>query len=158
MTTNEYTGTNTYNKNLTLEQRITIASLIESNRNLDGSLKIKLKDIGKILGKDPTSVSKEVKLNVELFVFKKKDYKYTNKYCNVCNKKDSCSKKAILGNTKGQCDDFKDRFCPHTIKFPYCCNGCCKRGFVHILKDTMYHLRLKIYILINLKNLELVSC
>lgn len=129
MTTNEYTGTNTYNKHLTLEQRITIASLIESNRNLDGSLKIKLKDIGKILGKDPTSVSKEVKRNVELFVFKKKDYKYTNKYCNVCNKKDSCSKKAILGNTKGQCDDFKDRFCPHTIKFPYCCNGCCKRGF-----------------------------
>lgn len=50
-----------YQKALTLEDRNSLANIIATHREKNGSLTIKLNDIAKKLEKDPTTLSKEVK-------------------------------------------------------------------------------------------------
>ena len=50
-----------YQKALTLEDRNSLANIIATNRDNDGSLKLTLNSIANMLEKDPTTLSKEVK-------------------------------------------------------------------------------------------------
>ena len=117
-----------YNKHLTLNDRINIKVLIETNRNQDGSLKRTLNSIADILEKDPTTISKEIKSHATLFSYPTINYVLTSKYCNRCAKKDICKFKESTIGLKGKCEYFERKYCPYTLKFPYVCNGCSKRG------------------------------
>ena len=139
MATNiKHTKSEKYNKALTLEDRNNIANIIASNRNPDGSLNIKLNDIAKILQKDPTTISKEIRKHKSNFKFKPYDYLFTNKFCKRCALAETCTIKETLDGHRGPCKDFQQRYCKYTLKFPYVCNGCQKRG-VCTLPQTYYH-------------------
>ena len=127
MATNiRYTESDKYNKPLTLEDRIKIREIISTNRADDGSMTILLNDIAKMLKKDPTTISKEIKKNREFKAAKEVDFAYTKKYCERCTKLKTCPKNHLNDNCKGTCDDFKLIICKHLKKFPSICNGCKK--------------------------------
>ena len=90
-----------YNKALTLEDRNNLANIISCNRNLDGSLSIKLNDIAKLLQKDPTTISKKVKKRHSIFKFNIPNYVYTNKYRSRCVNSNICKIKDTLTDDKG---------------------------------------------------------
>lgn len=133
-----------YNKHMGPEQRNSIANIIATNRNPDGSMKITLASIGRMLGKDPTSISKEVKNRRQRKGKYKLDLKPQN-YCIMCKQQKTCTVtnacpehcgKPCKGCTRcfQQCPSFQLKDCPHTSHFPWVCNGCCKRNicrYVH---------------------------
>lgn len=124
------------NKHLTLDQRVMIQKIISENRNKNGSLKIKLKDIADMLGKDPTTISKEVKKHRIIHTV---DTFNTIKYNIKCIKFNECAKE-IKKTTSciKSCSEFIERKCKHISKFPYVCNGCCKRAFCNFTKYLYY--------------------
>lgn len=123
-------------KHLTLEERATI--LIEIKKNTQ------LKEIALKTHKDPTTISKEVKLhrtckkhNLTSFVTNG----YNCKYYQSCNIKNLCSQnkcnflcKACRNiNCNKKCTKFEPYECKRLKRFPYVCNGCekvqgCKRN------------------------------
>lgn len=127
-----------YNKHMDLEQRNSIANIIATNRNPDGSMKITLASIGRMLGKDPTSISKEVKSRR----LQKGTYKWDLKpqnYCIMCKRQKTCTEKNVCPAHCGEfckgctrcflkCQLFQLKDCPHTSHFPWVCNGCSKRS------------------------------
>jgi IS30 family transposase len=116
------------NKHLSLEDRITIANLLDTNYSF--------KRIGTELGKDCTTISKEIRSHI---VFKR-----TGAYgrpFNACLHRFSCDMRMLctpccsgrkysfckfckLCNSK--CPDFEQEFCVRHNKPPYVCNGCDK--------------------------------
>lgn len=116
------------NKHLSLEDRITIANLLDKNYSF--------KRIGTELGKDCTTISKEIRSHI---VFKR-----TGAYgrpFNSCLHRFSCDMRILckpccsggkysfckfckLCNSK--CPDFEQEFCIGHNKPPYVCNGCDK--------------------------------
>ncbi len=127
---------NNYNKHLTLDQRIMIQKLITENRNKDGSLKIKLKNISDMLQKDPTTISKEVKKHRILHTTNSVVPALYNSRCLNFNKCTKEIKKAT--NCINTCRDFVERKCKNTSKFPYVCNGCSKRIGCNLTKYLYY--------------------
>lgn len=123
-------------KHLTLEERMTI--LIEIKKNTQ------LKEIALKIHKDPTTISKEVKLhrickkyNLSSFV----TCGYNCKYYQNCNIKNLCGQnkcnflcKACKNiNCNKKCEKFEPYECKRLKRFPYVCNGCdksqgCKRS------------------------------
>ena len=116
------------NKHLSLEDRITIANLLDKNYSF--------KRIGTELGKDCTTISKEIRSHI---VFKR-----TGAYgrpFNACLHRFSCDMRMLcipccsgrkysfckfckLCNSK--CPEFEQEFCIGHNKPPYVCNGCDK--------------------------------
>lgn len=128
------------NKHMTIEERLEIQRLISLNRDENGHLTIELKEIGKILGRDPTTVSKEVKQHR---VIKEMPirirYSNAKAYCRNCQKESKCKVKNSCGincpdECKGcisilnKCEEFILKTCVILNKFPYVCNGCPKRN------------------------------
>jgi len=131
---------------LTLEDR----NIIEEELNQGSTFT----DISKIIHKDPTTISKEVKRNFTTVTpssfnnsFNKCQKKRTCQLKNVCIKK--CD--TLCRNCKScnnLCPDFKqEEICERLLKTPYVCNGCLKRNgcrkdkLVYKSKeaDIMYH-------------------
>lgn len=114
------------NKHLTLEERYTIEHALKN--------RLSFKAIGRMVGKDCTTISKEVKSHL---VFEKKGAPYRpfndciNKtsclrygdICPSCNRS-SHNRCAFCGKCTSSCDDYVKEECSKLSKAPYVCNGC----------------------------------
>ena len=107
---------------LTLSDRI----YIESELNIGSTFK----SIADTLGKDPSTISKEVRLHrIVPDHFK---YKYNRFGCKECRYFRTCEKMKSLDDTRfyiyisfaRKCDDFNIFSCDRHYKAPYVCNGC----------------------------------
>lgn len=97
-----------YNKHLSLDDRITIQNLLDSNVNLTA--------IGKALGKHRTTVSKEIKLHRHM---KKGISSSINRI--RCSKHRTCSS---FGSSCQSCPDYEEPACERRDRSPFVCNGC----------------------------------
>ncbi|NLK27734.1 MAG: IS30 family transposase [Clostridiales bacterium] len=125
-------------KHLSLDERITIEKMLKSSYSF--------KAIGRELGRDCTSISKEVRNHI---IFRKtgsygrsfnncihrftcdKSYicdfpKCHNRYCRFCER---CTK---------ECNDFQEEICNRLSKPPYICNGCDKLRNCTLQKSFYY--------------------
>lgn len=118
------------NKHLTLDQRYKI------EHSLNNCMSFKA--IGLELGKDCTTVSKEIKAHI---IFEKKGAPYRSfndcihrkncsHYGDGCTE---CSRKSkkncwACGRCCSVCTDYEKEVCPLLTKPPYVCNGCSKRN------------------------------
>ena len=115
-------------KHLSLEDR----KYIERSLNRGSSFK----DIARFLCKDPTTISKEVKLHRVSDWYHKGTFFNAHNFCvhryqcrktNVCRKIILCSIKCTSCPTCNQtCPDFVKEQCNRLDKAPYVCNGCPK--------------------------------
>ncbi len=118
-------------KHMTLEQRDTI--LIEIKKGTS------LKEIAEKVGKDPTSISKEIRKHRYIKEMTRGDY--THPYCCICSKTKECSKKKVCSTScmyecrrctckdpTKICRDFVMKTCSRITRYPYVCNGCTKTG------------------------------
>ena len=115
-------------KHLSLEDR----KYIERSLNNGCSFK----DIARFLCKDPTTISKEVKLHRVSDWFHKGSFLNARNFCihryhcrktNVCRKILLCNMKCTSCPTCNQtCPDFVKEQCNRLDKAPYVCNGCPK--------------------------------
>lgn len=95
--------------------------------------KLSFKAIGNKVGKDCTTISKEIRLHL---IFEKKgapyrpfndciNRKHCSRYGNVCSE---CKRKnnrcASCGKCTSFCEDYSREDCPKLCKPPYVCNGC----------------------------------
>lgn len=117
------------NKHLTLDERIDIQN--DLNKNLS------FKAIGAHLGKDCTTISKEIRNHI-LFSKKGAPYRKFNDcihrfhcshYGDICR---NCSRKqkhkcSTCSECLELCSDYEKQECPFLKKPPYVCNGCGKR-------------------------------
>lgn len=117
-------------KHLNLESRITIETQLNEGNSFKG--------IAKILGKDCTTISKEVKNHI---CFQKSGYFGTA--FNDCRlaKQRLCSEKRVCSTCTGNpnrpcpvcgrctsfCSSYEKYICPKLSKPPYVCNGCSQR-------------------------------
>lgn len=113
------------NRHLTQEERIIIESRIQRNESF--------KSIGRELGKDPTTISKEVINHIQF----KKTGAY-GKVFNDCLIRRDCSARRLCGKQKcnraccfcnshrcsSLCPDYRKQICHRLSKPPYVCNGC----------------------------------
>lgn len=133
-----------YNKHFDEEERKKIKKIIEDNRDSSGSLTISLKNIGEMLQKDPTTISKEVKKHRI-----QKDI-VTSFYSRSCMNYSKCEKKHLckIGNCNKHCkncsdcykycENYQERICSNLKKFPWVCNGCNKKCGCHLRKYYYY--------------------
>ena len=127
-------------KHLKIEER----SIIEAMLNERSSFT----EIGKVLGKDRTTVSKEVRSHL---IFRKTGYKGNN--YNACAHRFSCDKHNICSVCRSDrrfklcrrcfacnkfCPDFVEVICPKLLKKPYVCNGCGQRYLGCTLEKRFY--------------------
>ena len=136
-----------YQKHFTLDDRITIQKIITEHRAEDGKLSILLKDIGKMLNNDPSSISKEVKKHR---IYKPaqdyQQYRFTNEKCvhfQTCQIRynNSYNYLSLYKNNDfcvKRCKEFEEKICPHLKKFPWVCNGCPKTRTCHLNKYFYY--------------------
>ena len=104
-------------------------------------------DIGKALGKDPSTISKEVKLHMETRKASGNAHGCTNcrnyKTCilqhmcgdRLCNRK---CKQCRIFNYHHTCPDDDQIICDIPLKPPYVCNGCESRQACHLEKHVYY--------------------
>lgn len=129
-------------KHLTLADRIQIERGLDSNKNFT--------EIGKEIGKDPTTVSKEVRKHIQV------KERYTPipvpTACTAnADKHHLCTRRHVCGNMacpqlcrlcrkyscREVCPDYTPRECEKLKKPPYVCNGCKSRGSC-LLKKVVY--------------------
>lgn len=113
---------NVKGKHLTIHDRTYIQEAISYGHSLN--------EISNYLGKDSTTISKEVKKN-RIFKENKSEFKggcanrKTCKITNLCN--DSCKefcKSCRSLNCMRKCSSFKRKTCKRIMRFPHVCNGC----------------------------------
>ena len=113
-------------KHLTLEERETIEDMLKENINFT--------EIGKVIGKHRTTISKEI-LNHRI----KNQYKQFNSSFANCELTFNCDK-AGSKQCKSSCPNFKEKCCPNLTRPPYVCNGCEKKKVCRLSK---YYYRAK---------------
>lgn len=115
------------NKHLGLSERIIIEHSLENRASF--------KAIARQLGKDCTTISKEVKNHL---VFEKKGAPYRpfndcanrtachhyGDACLSCDRHSRCSKCSTCGRCTSSCQDYVREECPRLSGVPYVCNGC----------------------------------
>lgn len=116
------------NKHLTLKDREYIAYRLDEGDSF--------KNIAKFLCKDPTTISKEVKLHRSLNNWNKGSFNNPSNFCtkrfkctrtNVCEKLFICDRKCRSCFKCNQtCKDFERESCARLDKAPFVCNGCHK--------------------------------
>lgn len=128
------------NKHLTFDDR----------HNIEHGLKKRLsfKEIGARIGKDCTTVSKEIRSHI---VFEKKGAPYrpfndcrnrmhchhTGDVCKECTRKHK-SKCSVCGGCGKKCPDYEKQECPLLRTPPYVCNGCEQQNTC-TLEKHLYH-------------------
>ena len=111
-------------KHLKMEDRLIIEYGLDQNYTL--------RTIAELIGKDPTTISKEIRRNRFVKVNKKKvnDLQscQNRKTCtkkNLCNSNcDKQCKKCKFINCYRNCDDYSIKKCNKLNRYPYVCNGC----------------------------------
>lgn len=116
------------NKHLTLEQRITIQTMLKERASFAS--------IARAINKHPSTISKEVRNHL---VFKTTVWGYRK--FNACKHRFSCEKKHVCfscgadkhykfcrscPSCNRNCSEFLEQICPDLLKPPYVCNGCSK--------------------------------
>lgn len=114
----------TKSKHFTLSERITMEHMVKDS--------FSFKAIARELGRDCTSISKEIKHHITL----KRTGSYGKSF-NNCVQRFSCKKSYICDSTSCRtyycrfcskcsdvCSDYKEYICPLQSKPPYVCNGC----------------------------------
>ena len=134
----KHTNSDKYNKALTLIDRGNLEKLIEQNRDASGNLTMTLNEMAKILEKDPTTLSKEIKKHRTPFAGIGYNFRYIHQYCKHCSKLKDCKNKPTH-KIQGSCKEFEQMFCKHTLRFPLVCNGCRKRGLCELPKTYYNH-------------------
>lgn len=114
-------------KHLTQEDRYYIEDALNENYSLA--------DIAKRLGKDPTTISKEVKRNRMSFGKVGHTGRISCKNRTACTRKQICSetcnrlcKKCTTQNCYRICSEYVAKTCVKLIRFPHVCNGCTRKG------------------------------
>lgn len=115
-------------KHLSLKDREYIAASLNEG--------LSFKDIARFLCKDPTTISKEVKLHRSMNTWNKGSFNNPQNFCekrfhcrksNVCEKLFLCDRKCRTCSKCNQvCKDFIRETCGRLDKAPYVCNGCDK--------------------------------
>ena len=116
-------------KHLTLDDRL----YIEQSLNEGYSFK----DISKFLCKDPTTISKEVRLHRTQNTWNKGSFNNPYNFCIHrfhCRKTNACDKIIVCDTMcrschkcNSVCSRFEKEACSHLDKAPYVCNGCLKK-------------------------------
>ena len=127
-------------KHLTLNDRIYIEDSLNEGMSF--------KNIAKYLCKDPTTISKEVKLHRltewhhENIFYNAKNHcvhRYRCQKTNACHKIELCGIRcASCPTCNSTCPDFQREHCSHLAKAPYVCNGCKRRNGAHCTIDQRY--------------------
>lgn len=118
------------NKHMTLEDRITILEELKKGSSLIS--------ISKLIGKDPTTISKEIQKHR----YEKQGSRLVTGFGNLCMNKKTCSrnnvclkscpgslcKRCSFINCTKKCQDFIPFVCKQTKRFPYVCYNCDKRN------------------------------
>ena len=117
------------NTHLTLNDRIDIEIGLRERKSFSS--------IARDLGKDPSTISKEVRNHVKLSQPQRynpcsvrRDCAHTGDLCKRCQyswSKD-CKKCGYFDCYKQNCPDFREDACPKLSKPPYVCNGCQSRN------------------------------
>jgi len=113
-------------KHLTMQDRITIEKMLKENSAL--------KEIAKILCKDPTTISKEIKLHRQ---YRERGYRTSNtcrfsrscKVRNLCENGGRCDRACSacrMNKCNRICPDFTADDCLLLSRAPHVCNGCRK--------------------------------
>lgn len=115
-------------KHLTIENRQMIATMLSSGASF--------KAIGTALGKDCTTISKEVKAHITSSKVGCPGRAFNNcshrfgctkaKLCRNCDKRRSYNHCASCAACNNHCPDYEADICPLLSKAPYVCNGCKK--------------------------------
>jgi len=110
-------------KHLTIEDRIFIEYALDE--------KYTLKEIAARLGKDSTTISKEIKRNRVVSSRKNRSELLSCQKHKDCDKKHICTescdrlcKKCKIVNCYRACPDYSSKKCVKLSRFPYVCNGC----------------------------------
>ena len=114
------------NAHLTYDDRLTIQSSIADH--------LSFKAIGLILGKDPSTIAKEVKGLIKIEVkgsfnpcLHQKTCTHKKDVCKPCIKKFSQNCRTCTEACYEICPDFEEKHCLALLKPPYVCNGCTER-------------------------------
>ena len=114
------------NAHLTYDDRLTIQSSIADH--------LSFKAIGLILGKDPSTIAKEVKGHIKIEVkgsfnpcLHQKTCTHKKDVCKPCIKKFSQNCRTCTEACYEICPDFEEKHCLALLKPPYVCNGCTER-------------------------------
>ena len=116
-----------YQKAQTFEDRVSIKNIIETHREADGSMTLLLNDVSNMLEKDPTTISKEVKMRRTPITYTEPS-PTSAKYCFLCINYNKCKENKVFRTFGEKCSNFKRSLCEYTKKFPWVCNGCRKKG------------------------------
>lgn len=128
-------------KHLTAEQRSVIQDML--------SKKTTFTEIGDAIGKDPSTVAKEIKKHL---TFSKVGYRFVK--FNACSKRRTCEKRHVCTTCNPDrnykkcsncpacnknCRDFDEEICPKLLKPPYVCNACAMRMSGCTLEKRFYY-------------------
>lgn len=125
------------NKHLTLDDRYTIMHSLDD--------RLSFKAIGRILGKDCTTISKEIKGHI-IFAKKgapcrpfndcihRKGCRVNYHICHDCHTNHSCGG---CGRCTSHCERYEKEICPLLSKPPYVCNGC-QKTHICTLEKRLY--------------------
>ncbi|MCM1131605.1 MAG: hypothetical protein NC310_08320 [Roseburia sp.] len=106
-----------YNRVLSLEDRVSLEKIITTNREKDGSLTLSLNDIGAMLEKDITTLSKEVKKCRTSIQMNTPNFAYTGLYCKSCTKSKDCKEKEYMKGKQGICSNYDRIICKYLTFF-----------------------------------------
>ena len=123
---------------------MTLSDRIEIEKRLKEA--VPLKEIAKVLCKDPTTISKEIKLHRQ---FRERAYRDPNfckhkrgcKVTNLCKNRGKCYRTCSACRThkcNRVCPDFEPDVCNKLDRAPYVCNGCSKNA-AHCRLDKYYY-------------------
>lgn len=127
-------------KHMNLDNRVTIEKALDNRQSF--------KAIGGLVGKDCTTISKEVRkhtTHVKTGGWGRPFNDCLNAYLHKCNKNHACSscisrssKKCwFCGKCISVCPEYQKYSCPKLLRPPYVCNGCTKRQNCS-LEKTLY--------------------
>ena len=129
-------------KHLTLDDRLFIEQSLNEGQSF--------KEIAKYLCKDPTTISKEVKLHRSLNTWNRGSFTNPYNFCVhrfTCKRTNACDKLFICDTLcrschkcNSVCKHFVLEHCARVEKAPFVCNGCKKnRSHCHIANKYDYH-------------------
>lgn len=146
-------------KHLTFEQRVEIEKALTENKSFA--------EIGRIIGKDSSTISKEVRLHAR--VKERPDPGYTNPPCihrkkckMTCLCDEQCGTMCKICKKQNMrcidvCPAYETAECEKLKKPPYVCNGCAKKVFVSCQECFILPSMLMMNIAVCLLIAELVS-
>lgn len=114
------------NAHLTYDERLTIQRSLAEH--------LSFKEIGLIIGKDPSTISKEIKGHLTIVekgsfnpCVHRQECTHKGDTCKPCTQKYSKNCKSCDGACYKSCQDFEQKHCLTIQKPPYVCNGCTER-------------------------------